>query len=64
MYVAVDGLVVAVIGIADQIRPEAALTVAILREMQIDVKMITGDNKLTAAAVASQVLQFQGAFWQ
>jgi cation transport ATPase len=55
VYVAVDGLVVAVIGIADQIRPEAALTVAILKQMNIGVKMITGDNKLTAAAIAAQV---------
>jgi P-type E1-E2 ATPase len=36
------------------VRPEAALTVAVLREMGIEVKMVTGDNKRTASAIAAQ----------
>jgi P-type Cu+ transporter len=44
-----------VIGIADTIKADAATTVQQLKQMGIEVWMITGDNERTANAVAKQV---------
>jgi P-type Cu+ transporter len=55
VVVAVDRRIVGVIGVADEIRPEASDAIAAMRKMGIDVVMLTGDNKRTADAVASQV---------
>ncbi|ADJ14569.1 heavy metal translocating P-type ATPase [Halalkalicoccus jeotgali] len=45
-----------VIGVADEIRPEAAATVARLRELGVErTVMLTGDNERTARAIADQV---------
>ncbi|KAJ3272154.1 serine/threonine protein kinase Ran1 [Terramyces sp. JEL0728] len=49
------GSVVAVIGISDQIRPEAPSALAALQARGIDVWMLTGDHDTTARAVASQI---------
>jgi heavy metal translocating P-type ATPase len=51
--VAVDARVVAVLAIADRIRPEAAEAVAALQRAGLDVAMITGDSRRTASAVAA-----------
>jgi Cu+-exporting ATPase len=51
----VNGVVVAVLGIADQLRPEAPLTVTVLKEMGVAVWMVTGDNRRTASAIAAKV---------
>jgi Cu+-exporting ATPase len=53
--VAVDGGPAGVIGIADTVRPEAEAAVRRLRQMGIEVWMITGDNRRTAEAVARQL---------
>lgn len=45
----------AIISIADKVKPEAANAVAQLQEMGVSVYMLTGDNRATAEAVASQV---------
>ena len=52
---AVNGVVVALLGIADKEKADAALTVHILRKMGIQVWMVTGDNRRTAAAVAARI---------
>ncbi len=52
--VSVDGQMAGVIGIADTVKPEAAAAVRRLREMGLEVWMITGDNRHTADAVALQ----------
>ncbi len=52
--VSVDGVEAGVIEIADTIRPEAAEAVRRLRAMGLEVAMITGDNRVTAEAVARQ----------
>ena len=52
MYLALDGSVTAVFGVADTLKENAAEVVAELKEMGIEVWMITGDNHRTAQAVA------------
>jgi len=47
-----DGVVVAAIAVRDELRPEAPEVVGQLRELGIDVVMLTGDNARTAKAVA------------
>ena len=49
---AVDGQPVAVIGIADAVRPSSAAAVAELRGLGVEVVMLTGDNAATARRIA------------
>ena len=55
VYVAVDQRVVAVLGIADPIKPEARDAIAALRKMKLEVVMLSGDTRATAEAVAREV---------
>ena len=55
MAAAIDGRLAGVLAVADQIKPEAQAAIAALRQMGIEVVMITGDNRATAEAVARQV---------
>jgi len=52
---AIDGRAVAVIGIADAVRPSSAAAVAELRELGVEVVMLTGDNAATAKRIAEQL---------
>ncbi|CAN5120002.1 heavy metal translocating P-type ATPase [soil metagenome] len=52
---AIDGRAVAVIGLADAVRPTSAAAVAELREMGVEVVMLTGDNTATAERIAAQL---------
>ncbi len=52
---AVDGRVVAVIGVADAIRPTSTAAVAELRGLGVEVVMLTGDNAATANRIAAQL---------
>ncbi|MFI5267193.1 MAG: heavy metal translocating P-type ATPase [Chloroflexota bacterium] len=54
MYLAVDGRVNGVIGVADTLKPESREAVAELRALGLDVWMLTGDNRATASAIASE----------
>lgn len=47
--------VLAAIAIADPVKPSSAAAVPALRDMGIDLYMLTGDNAHTAAAIAAQV---------
>jgi Cu+-exporting ATPase len=55
IYVAVDGALEGVIGIADEIKKNAAQSVAALQRLGLRVVMMTGDNERAAATVASIV---------
>ncbi|TYL39603.1 heavy metal translocating P-type ATPase [Natronococcus pandeyae] len=55
MPVAVDGDLLGVLAVADEVRESATETVAALRERGTTVVMLTGDNERTAKAVAEQV---------
>jgi P-type Cu+ transporter len=52
---AIDGRVAGVIGIADTVKEGAADAIAGLKKRGLKVIMLTGDNKRTAASIASQV---------
>ncbi|KAM9192627.1 copper-transporting ATPase 2 isoform 1-T1 [Dugong dugon] len=55
VLVAVDGVLCGMIAIADAVKQEAALAVHTLKSMGVDVVLITGDNRKTARAIATQV---------
>ena len=55
VFVAVDGSVVAVIGMADAVRETSAAAVAALHEAGIRVVMLTGDNHATAERIAEEL---------
>jgi Cu+-exporting ATPase len=54
LYVAVDGLVAAVIGVADPVKPASRAAVAALHNLGLKVAMITGDKRETAEAIARE----------
>jgi Cu+-exporting ATPase len=55
MFVAIDGRAAGVIGVADTLKPHAAEVVRGLRLLGLEVVMLTGDNRVTAEAIARQV---------
>ena len=55
IFVSKGGRVIGLLGVADEIKENAAEVVAKLRSMGLQVVMITGDNRRTAEAIASQV---------
>lgn len=55
VHVAIDGRHVAVMGLADPIRPEAVETIRALHELGLKTAMISGDTQATAEAVGRQL---------
>jgi len=54
LFLALDGRLTALLAVADTLRPEAPAVVARLRAMGLRVVMLTGDNAVTARAMAAQ----------
>jgi len=55
MMEAVDGKVVGLVGVADTLKDYSAEAIRRLREMGIEVVMLTGDNERTAKAIAKML---------
>ncbi len=55
MIVSVDNTIVGAIAVADVIKPDAQKAIKKLKSMNIKTVMLTGDNKKTAQAIATQV---------
>ncbi|OOG42365.1 copper-translocating P-type ATPase [Rhodanobacter sp. C06] len=55
VHLAVDGVPVALLAVADRIKPEAQKAVAALKAAGLRVVMLTGDNATTAHAVAGRL---------
>ncbi len=53
--VAVDGVVAGVFGLVDGVRPGAAAAIGRLRELGVEVAMLTGDHEAAADRIAAQV---------
>lgn len=55
VFIAVDGEAAGIMGIADAVKPSAAKAIQALRQLNLTVVMLTGDNYRTAEAIARQV---------
>ena len=55
MFVAIDGQLAGLIGVSDPIRSDSQSAIRRLHKLGVRVVMLTGDNQLTATAVARQV---------
>ena len=51
----INGTACAVLGIADEIKPEAPQTIRYLQKMGMDIWMVTGDSRRTAHAISRQL---------
>ncbi len=55
VWIAVDGEIQGLIGIADALKPSSIVAVQALKKLKLDIVMLTGDNLYTANAIAKQV---------
>ncbi len=55
VFIALDGALAGLMGIADHLKPSSADVVSTLKSMGLEVVMLTGDNRRTAEAIAREV---------
>ncbi len=55
LFFAKNGELAGVIAVADEVKETSAEAIAALRALGIDVRMLTGDNRVTAEAIARRV---------
>lgn len=55
VVVVADGQILGIVGIADTVKATSAAAIAELQHLGVQVKMLTGDNRRTAEAIARQV---------
>jgi len=55
MLVSVDGHLAGVVAVADTVKEHSKAAVDAMKQMGLEVYMITGDNERTARSIAAQV---------
>lgn len=54
LFFALDGKIVGIIAVADEIKPDSAQAISALKKQGLRAIMLTGDNALSAKAVADK----------
>lgn len=55
LFFAKNGELVGTIAVADEVKETSAAAIAAMRKLGVDVRMLTGDNRVTAEAIARRV---------
>lgn len=55
LFFAKNGELAGIIAVADEVKETSAEAISVLRSLGVDVRMLTGDNRVTAEAIARRV---------